>query len=110
MSNSISKALMALYENINNSMLADNERNVLKILIEKLIVYYTNEYKKQEECRDCFDYTYRMEKLSSQMTDYIVTINDTIKGSNDVHCIVNKIYQEINYDEKKGIFKRKRLI
>ena len=110
MGNNISKALLALHENVSNSALSDSEKNFLKVLIEKIIIYYSSEYKKIEERHQYFDYIYKLERLSAQMTDYIVAINDTINGKNDLYLVVNRIYKEMNYDDKKGVFKRKRLI
>ena len=108
--NAIQNALMALKKSINNSNLSVNVANVLTKLVEILGVFYAT---KKEEIDNSIEYDpmkHRQVHLESQMTDYIVSINDAIKGKNDAFCIANIIYKEINYDEKKGIFKRKRLI
>ena len=108
--NNISKTIQVLIEKTDESSLSRNEKFALISLLEKLLIYYVNEAKYIEEHKDFLDYDIRKTRLITNMTDYIVGINDTLKGKNDVHCIVNTIYKEINFDEKKGVFKRKRLI
>ncbi len=104
------KALERLSDSVIASTLDDGEKNALLKLIKIIIIFYDNKYKEIEHNnRDGQEYL-RLSKLTSIVTDYIVTINDTIKGKNDVFLIVNMIYKEINYDNSKGKFKRKRLI
>lgn len=108
--NNINKSIEALYMGTINSSFGDSEKNALKVLLQKLAIYYSNEYNAIQLRKDSDDYMYKINKLVSEMADYIVMINDTLDGKNDVYYIVNMIYKEINYDEKKGKFKRKRLI
>ena len=109
---SISKALIAFndskYEigNVDGSILSETAKNAVNRLLEILCLYYVERYLELNMEQN----EYRLTEFSSQMTDYIVTINDTIKGKNDAFCVANAIYKEINYDEGKGKFKRKRLI
>ena len=109
-SSTIQNALKMLYSCVDKSSLPLNEKNGLKRLIKTLDVYYVNKYDSIENSLDYDTIRHRLNLLTSQMTDYIVAINDTLKGKNNAFYIINMIYKEINYDEKKGIFKRRRLI
>ena len=106
----ILSALKALCYEVDNSSLTISEKNALKKLLDKLVDYYTNEYNIINKNNYQTIKKYKMYELTSKMTDYIVTINDTIHGKNDVYSVINMIFNEINYDDKKGLFKRKRLI
>ena len=107
----IFKVLSALHDIIDNSFLKVNEKNILKTLLEKIYTYYQEQCNEIEKYQvDICTYTRKRAILTSQVTDYIVSINDAIKGKNNISCIANIIYKEINYDDKKGKFKRKRLI
>lgn len=107
----ITNALMALRNVVDNLTLNINEKNILQILMEKLMTYYKNQCIEIENHKeDKKIYISKKARLVSEMTDYIVSLNDAINGKNDIVGIVNIIYKEINYDEKKGVFKRKRLI
>ncbi len=106
---SIIKTFNVLRVNTFNSNLTDSEKNALKILIDKLEVYYLKQYSDVFECAPK-DRSVRKEAMfCSVFTDHVVAVNDTINGKYDVYSIVNTIYKEINYDEKKGRFKIKRL-
>lgn len=102
--------LNALKKGVEAANLTIAEKNALNNLLDKLIIYYIDRYNEIEKCTDSQAYIDRNSRLISEMTDYIVSINDTINKKNDAFCIVNMIYKEINYDEAKGRFKRKRLI
>ena len=110
MEDRITKAIYALCNNVNNSKLHANEKNALLKLLEKIMVYYQERSVEIEKIKDDYSmYNRKKAILISTMTDFIVTINDTIEGKNDAFCITNIIYKEINYDDKKDKFKRKRL-
>ena len=104
----ITRALVALHMEINQSNLGENEKAALNHLVDKLIVFYVNHYneimKYDENIKDR-----KMTILTTLMTDYIVSINDTVEGKNDAFCISNMIYKDINYDDGKGQFKKKRI-
>ena len=105
----ILKAIQVLYKEISESSLNNSEKNVLIKLIENLEVYYNREYNGIiESC--FFNINNKLNRLFSNMIDYIVAINDVINKKNDAYSTVNMIYKEINYDDRKEIFKRKRLI
>ena len=107
----IIKAIRSLYNSINSSTLGENEKNGLRKLLDKIITYYQEELKEISKCQCGYNLLqHRRAFLISRMTDYIVAINDTIHSLNDVYSIINMIYKEINYDDTKGKFKRKRLI
>ena len=108
--NRVLNALDALYNNTDNSKLLFGEKNALEKLIECLKCYFINECNKINNSIDVETINHHLSLLYTRMTDYIVAINDTLKGKNDAYSIVNFIYKEINYDDKKGRFKRKRLI
>ncbi len=102
--NSTSMALIALSKEVLKYNYPEGVKNALNKLLEILSYYYVERYLEL-----VMDNNHLIE-FSSRMTDYIVAINDTVNGKNDVFCVVNAIYKEINYDDKKGVFKRKRLI
>ena len=104
------KVLTKLSENVMTSTLNKSEKNALVKLIKIIIIFYDNKYKEIEHNNINGQDILKLAKLTSIVTDYIVTINDTIKGKNDAFSIINIIYKEINYDNNKGQFKRKRLI
>ncbi len=104
-------AIKSLYQTVTRSTtMKENEKHVLIKLIEKLAEYYKKRYNEIIDSTGDRDRSYQVNKFVSEMTDYIVIINDTIKGKNDVFSVANMIYKEMNYDTKKGFFKRKRLI
>ncbi len=107
MEDNITRAIKALGKSVNDSSLTISEKEALKRLVEIMLNYYIDEYKEDSLSLDSHS---KLAKLISRMMDYIVAINCTINGQNDVFCIVNIIYKEINYDKQKGYFKRKRLI
>ena len=108
---SIPNALKALYNDTNNSNLVDTAKNAMIKLIELLLTYYGNRIEEITNGLDSSEVKrQKFDLLTSQMTDYIVAINDTIKGKHNPYSVVSFIHREINYDEKKGRFKRKRLI
>ena len=110
MEDRMTRVIEALCNDVSNSKLQNNEKTALLKLLEKLLVYYQNQYNELEKAKyDYNAYNKRKSLLVSIMTDFVVTINDTIEGKNDAFCITNMIYKEINYDDKKGKFKRKRL-
>ena len=105
----IIKTFNVLRVKVFNSSLTDSEKNAVKLLIDKLEVYYLKQYSDVFECKPK-DRSVRKEALfCSSYTDHVVAINDTINRLYDVYGIVNTIYKDINYDEKKGRFKIKRL-
>jgi len=106
----IAFAIKALCYDVANSSLPISEKNALKKLLDKLVDYYTSEYNNIMKSFNYGTHNYKLYELISKMTDYIVIINDTIHGKNDVYSVINMIFNEINYDDKKGLFKRKRLI
>ena len=97
----ISRALQALKKEINDSELTSKSRNNLDRLIKLLLDFY------------CIRLDAIVNSMNSierkNMVDYIVSINDTLKGKNDPSGIVGLICREINYDDKKGKFKFRRL-
>ena len=103
------KALKVLCQNVIDSSLGENEKNALIKLIDIIHQFYIDKYDEIVNDSSKIDHV-RLSKLTSIVTDYIVTISDTISGKNDPYSIVNIIYKELNYDNSKGKFKRKRLI
>ena len=108
--NRIVNALNVLFVSVDKSLLSAKEKNQMKILIGKVASYFKKEINEIENSKIAYVFKRRFINLISQMSDYIVIINDTINGSLSVIETTNKIYKEINYDNKNGHFKRKRLI
>ncbi len=106
---SISRALIALSSEVDNSNLSLDDKNALKHLIEKLSTFYKIHYDAIMECNVNI-INKKIPILVSLMTDYIVAINDTIRGKNSAINIVSMIHKELNYDDGKGQFKRKKLL
>lgn len=106
----ISRALQALKKEINDSELTSKSRNNLDRLIELLLDFY---YIRLDAIVNSMNSIERKKHqvaiLSSNMVDYIVSINDTLKGKNEPSGIVGLICREINYDDKKRKFKFRRL-
>ena len=110
MEDRMTKVIEALCNDVSNSRLNINEKTALLKLLEKLIIYYQDQYRELEKIKGDYNaYNKKKSLLVSIMTDFIVAINDTIDGKNDAFCITNMIYKEMNYDDKKGKFKRKGL-
>ena len=108
--NCILNALRSLQASVDKTNLKDSDKNVVKGMIDKLMIYYNNQYNSivaHARGRDIYTAT---NQLSCKMTDLIVMINDVVRYRADVYSVVNAIYKEINYDADKGQFKRKRLI
>ncbi len=103
-------AISSLYDRVETSFLTTGEKNALKALLSQLKTYGENRYNEIMANRVIKNKSNRILALDSEMTDYLVEINDATYGVIDVFSVVNKIYKAINYDEKKGKFKRKRLI
>ena len=105
----ITRALMALESEVDDSNLKLEEKDALKRLIDKLLFFYKDHYNEIMKY-DSHTIQKKMTILTGLMTDYIVSINDTIVGKNDAYCIINMIFKEINYDDGKGQFKKRRHI
>ncbi len=106
----IKTAIIRLSYSVQNSELQPNEKKMLMQALKKIAVYYVDGIKEIDKHREKMGYRFALERLDSALVDYMVAINDTIKGKNDVIKVVNMIYKEINYDRTTGKFKRKRLI
>ena len=107
---SILNALKSLHGAVDKTDLTEKDKIVMKGMIDKLTMYYTNKYNyivAHSGGRDVYSLTLN---LSSKMVDLIVMINDVLRSRADVYGVVNAIYKEINYDASKGQFKRIRLI
>ncbi len=108
--NCILNALSSLRDSVDKTDLKENDKNVMRGMIDRLTMYYVNTYNNlvsHPRGRNDYDVTIH---LSCKMTDLIVMINNALNGRSDVYGVVNAIYKEINYDANKGQFKRKRLI
>lgn len=102
-------ALLSLDKRVNDSELSNNEKNALKVLIEKLLKYYKKKIEEINKTSNFYIARNKDFKLTSEMTDYIVAINDAIKRKIDTFGVANTITRKINAEEKKGFFKIKRL-
>lgn len=106
----ILNAISSLNSKVDISNVTIGEKNALKALLSQLLIYFNNQY---DEILTNYAIKDRLDKISalnSEITDYLVDINNAINGISDVFSIVNSVYKSINYDERKGKFKRKRLI
>ena len=106
--NGIINALNALVNEVDNSNLIKGEKEILKKLINKLIIFYSNKY---DEIIKHDDATIKkkLSLLQVVITDYIVAINDTVIGKNDVYAIVNMVNKDVNDSELKKQLKKKRI-
>ena len=102
-------ALLSLDKRVNDSELSNNEKNALKVLTEKLLKYYKKKIEEINKTSNFYIARNKDFKLTSEMTDYIVAINDAIKRKIDTFSVANTITRQINTEEKKGFFKIKRL-
>ncbi len=121
-------ALKALNENVENSKLTDSEKNAIRVLIAKLLSHVEKKEQEIENCKNYYFARNKLLKLVTEMTDYIVSINDAIQGKEfivhenserlygakevvktiDVMAMVNGITKEINREERNFFWKRKR--
>ena len=101
----IKKAFYALKERINTSVLSENEKNALRVLIDKLIIYYDRRIDLMKKRGISSE---RVASLDSFMTDIIVDINTVIKGESDVHYFVSLIIKKLNDKELENMIKNNR--
>lgn len=121
-------ALKALNENVENSKLTDSEKNAIRVLIARLLSHVEKKEQEIEETKNYYFARNKLLKLVTEMTDYIVSINDAIQGKEfivhenserlygakevvktiDVMAMVNGITKEINREERNFFWKRKR--
>ena len=104
--NRILLALNALKESIEKSILNDQQRNAIKVSIDKLINYYNNKMKEIDDTSNFYVARNKEFKLTSIMIDYIVAIDYAIKGINDCFNVANAINKTVNRVEKKKILKK----
>ena len=107
--NTIVNALLSLGKKVREAELNNNEKNAIMVLIEKLLKYYKK--KKEEIAKISNFYVARNKefKLTSEMTEYIVSINNVVKRISDAFSVSSTITRKINTEEKKRFFKIKRL-
>lgn len=103
LNDNITRAIDALYTKIEKSVLDDNEKNILKLLLDQMSQYYIKEYSKIMKNRN----DYKINKLVSTMTSYIVTVNDAINGEYDIISITDMLKGYMTANESKRLFKRK---
>ena len=107
--NLILLALKGLIKEIKKSFLNEQQKNALKVSIDKLITYYNNKIKEIDNTTNFYVAKNKELKLTSVMTDHIVLIDHAIKGMNDPFYVTNSINKTVNRVEKKKLFKIKRL-
>jgi hypothetical protein len=105
----ILNALQALSRNVGKSLLNVKEKNAIMVLLDKLIKYYNIQRENISKTTNFYVARNKDFEVSTTMTDYIVAVNDSINGRNDVFSVVNSINRKINVVEKKKFFKVKRL-
>ena len=106
--NGVINAFKSLVNEVDNSNLKNSEKELLKRLINKLIIFYSNKYDEIIK-HDSVTLKKKLSVLQVVMTDYIVAINDTVIGKNDVYAIVNMVNKDVNDGELKKELKKKRI-
>lgn len=104
----IKKAFYAIKESIDTSILSDNEKNALKILIDKLVIYYDKKVSLIKKSRISINSSERIAILDSFMTDVLVDINTVIRGESDVYYFVSVVNKKLNDKELERLIKIKK--
>lgn len=104
----IKKAFYAIKKSIDTSILSDNEKNALKILIDKLVIYYDKKVSLIKNSRISINSSERIAILDSFMTDVLVDINTVIRGESDVHYFVSVVNKKLNDKELERLIKIKK--
>ena len=107
--NLILLALNGLVKDLNKAILNEQQKNALRVSIDKLTNYYNNKIKEIDNTTNFYVARNKDFKLTSIVTEYIVAIDYAIKGINDCFNVANAINKTVNYKEKKKLFKIKRL-
>lgn len=105
----IIRAYRALQKELVTSVLSDNEKHAINLLIEKLIAYYDKRLSILKKKDINFNPTNeKAEILNGFMTDVLVDINTIIRGGIDVYYFISVINKRLNDKEIESIVKTKK--